>query len=448
MSDTKQLFKEFNKVSKQEWIAKIEKDLKGKPLSILDYQPELGIETRAYFHSDDAKNYQPLKHNENNTWFVQEHFSGNNSKQLNQAILNHLLVGCDAIQVELNHQINLKDALKDVGLQYISSEFILTDTSQFNQIKEVLKDEYNHLTLAFDALTLGINKGEFNYTLNDFLTFYNQFSHYKIKHLHINGLLFGQAGASTIQELAITLAQLSEYVQLLLHNGVELSQILSKIYTTLSINEEYFTNIAKFRAYKILLNHFFKSFDENIEIDEVLINATTNQRHLAKNDRYNNLLRATTQAMSAVLGGAKNIQVTPFDNSDEIAVRMARNIQLVLKEEAYFDKVSDPAAGAYYIEDLTDKLINSAWNLFLDIENNGGYISSIKDNFIQNKINENKQLLIEQLNTNKKTFLGVNKYPSTLEKWTEVKPEPLTAKDFKPLVKFILEQHYQKPTEQ
>ncbi len=447
MSNIKQLFKEFNKVSEQEWVAKIEKDLKGKPLSLLDYQPELGIKTRAYFHSDNAKNYQPLNKNNNNAWFVQEHFSGNNSHQLNQTILNHLLVGCDAIQVEITSQTDLKQLLNDVGLQYISSEFILTDTSQFNQLKDVLKNKYNHLTLAFDVLTIGINKGEFNYTLNDFLTYYNQFSHYKIKHLHVDGLTFGQAGASTIQELAFALAQLSEYVQTLLNNGIKLKEIVTKTYTTLSINEEYFTNIAKFRAYKILLNHFFKSFDKNINVDETLINATTNQRHLAKNDRYNNLLRATTQAMSAILGGAKNIQVTPFDSSDEIAVRMARNIQLILKEEAYFDKVSDPAAGAYYIEDLTDKLVNSAWDLFLEIENNGGYISSIKDNFIQNKINNNKTLLIDNLNNNTKTFLGVNKYPSTLESWIEVKPEQETPKDFKPFSKFILEQHYQKPTE-
>jgi methylmalonyl-CoA mutase len=125
---------------------------------------------------------------------------------------------------------------------------------------------------------------------------------------------------------------------------------------------------------------------------------------------------------------------------------MARNIQLILKEEAYFDKVSDPAAGAYYIEDLTNKIVEEAWAFFMEIEANGGYINSLKNNFIQSKINENKQLLIEQLNSGQKTFLGVNKYPSTLEQWVEVRPETISGIEFEPLNEFILEAYYQKPT--
>jgi methylmalonyl-CoA mutase len=446
-SKKQKLFKEFNKVSEQEWIAKIEKDLKGKPLSILNYKPELGIQTKAYFHSNHAKNYQPIKNSGNNIWFVQESFQGENNKQLNQTILNHLLSGCDGIQLVVNSNTVLKEVLKNVGLQYISTELVIESVDGIKEIKNILNAEYSNLTIAFNVLTLGLNQGEFKYNLNDFVEFYQTFKSDKVKHIHIDGYTFGLAGASSIQELAIALSQLSEYTQILLDNGENLSKIIANTYTTLSINEEYFTNIAKFRAYKILLNHFFKSFDDKIEIEEPLINAVANKRHISKNDRYNNLLRATTQAMSAILGGATNILIPPFDTSNEISVRMARNIQLILKEESYFDKVIDPAAGAYYIEDLTDKLVQSAWRLFLDIEQNGGYIKSIKDNFIQTKVNDNKKLLIENLNTNKKTFLGVNKYPSTLENWIDVKPELIKGKDFEPLIEFILEQHYQKPTE-
>jgi len=442
-----QLFKDFNKVSEQEWIAKIEKDLKGKPLSILDYSPEKDIQTKAYFHSDNAKNYPPVDNEENNSWFVQEHFEGNNNQSLNQQILSHLLVGCDAIQLKIDEDTNLTEVLKDVGLQYISTELQIQSKNNWQSIKEILKSDYNHLNLSFDALTNGIDKGFFNYSINDFIEFYNTFKSNNVKHIHIDGYTFGLAGASSIQELAFSLSQLSEYTQQLLNQGVELNEIIDKTYTTLSVNEEYFTNIAKLRAYKILLNHFFKSFDENIDVKDISISATTNKRHIAKNDRYNNLLRATTQVMSAILGGATNVLVIPFDQSNEISVRMARNIQLVLKEEAYFDKVVDPAAGAYYIEDLTDKLVQSAWELFLDIENKGGYVESINNNHIQSLIDENKQVLIEQLNTGKKTFLGVNKYPSTLEEWTEVKPDLVKGKDFEPIAEFILEQHYQKPTE-
>jgi methylmalonyl-CoA mutase len=447
-SKKQQLFKEFNKVSEQEWIAKIEKDLKGKPLSILNYQPELGIETKAYFHSDHAKNYQPIKNRGNNNWYVQERFEAENNKQLNQTILNHLLRGCDGIQLVVDSNSKLNEVLKDIGLQYISTEFVLESKDGIKEIKNILKPEYSNISIAFDVLTLGVNQGKFKYHLNDFVEFYLMFKPDKVKHIHIDGYTYGLAGASSIQELAIALSQLSEYTQTLLNTGESLSDIIASTYTTLSINDEYFTNIAKFRAYKILLNHFFKSFDNKIEIKKSLINAIANKRHIAKNDRYNNLLRATTQAMSAILGGATNILIPPFDASNDISVRMARNIQLVLKEESYFDKVIDPAAGAYYIEDLTDKLVQSAWDLFLDIEHYGGYVKSIKDNFIQSKVNNNKKLLIENLNTNKKTFLGVNKYPSTLENWIDVKPQLIKGKEFEPLTEFILEQYFQKPTEQ
>jgi len=446
-SKKQQLFKEFNKVSEQEWIDKIERDLKGKPLSILNYQPELGIETRAYFHSNQAKNYQPITQNGDNSWYIQEHFKGENQKDLNQNILDHLLRGCDGLRLTVNNDIQLKEVLKDVGLQYISTEFILESKDGINEIKNILKPDYSNISIAFDVLTLGINKGEFQYNLNDFVEFYQTFKSEKVKHLHIDGFTFGLAGASSIQELAIALSQLSEYTQILLEKGESLSDIITHTYTTLSINEEYFTNIAKFRAFKILLNHFFKSFDNKIEVNESLINAIGNKRHIAKNDRYNNLLRETTQTMSAILGGATHILIPPFDSSNNISVRMARNIQLVLKEEAYFDKVSDPAAGAYYIEDLTDKLVQSAWNLFLEIEQNGGYIKSIKDNFIQTKIQINKELLIKNLNSNKKIFLGVNKYPSAIDNWIETKPELIKGQDFQPLSDFILEQYFQKPTE-
>ena len=123
-----------------------------------------------------------------------------------------------------------------------------------------------------------------------------------------------------------------------------------------------------------------------------------------------------------------------------------RNIQLILKEEAYFDKVSNPANGSYYIEDLTNQLVSKAWALFLEVENEGGYMKAMESNFMQNKIEENKTLLIEKLNSNEKMLLGVNKYQSTLEDWINVKKPSKSRGHFKTLTPFILENYYVKPT--
>ena len=151
--------------------------------------------------------------------------------------------------------------------------------------------------------------------------------------------------------------------------------------------------------------------------------------------------------MVLCLSGCANLQVTPFDKSNVVSERMARNIQLVLKEEAYFDKVNDPSAGSYYIEDLTNQLVEKAWALFLNIEEQGGYISGLKSNYIQNEIQKNKVLLIDQLNSNNKMFLGVNKYQNTLEDWIKVDKSKTTIGEFKALDPFILENYYTKSTE-
>ena len=179
--------------------------------------------------------------------------------------------------------------------------------------------------------------------------------------------------------------------------------------------------------------------------------ATTSNRFQAENDRNNNFLRQTTQTMSAILGGCDVVTILPLKgkttDEHELNERMAKNIPLILREESYFDKVVDPAAGSMFIEDLTNQLIEKSWNLFKEIENKGGLISCIESNFIQNLIEENQQHLLSQIESKKQTFLGINKYPNSLEKWIAVSPaEKLSGADFKPLAPFNLEQQYQPKT--
>ena len=305
-----------------------------------------------------------------------------------------------------------------------------------------------NVNISFPVLTNGLENGYFSNSLQHFSIFNKSLINSGANTIHVDGFTIGLAGASTIQELAICLAQLSEYTQhLLKEEEFTLEEISEAFYTTLSVNDEYFTNIAKFRAYQVLLTHFFENFDEGFWLENITINGQTNFRHHSKNDKYNNLLRSTTQAMSAILGGCANLLVTPFEKGNEISERMARNIQLVIKEEAYFDKVNDPSKGSYYIEDLTNQLVEKGWAMFLDIETHGGYISCIKSNYIQNEIQKNKTLLIEDLNSNNKMFLGINKYQNTLENWIDVKPKAVNSKgSFTPLTPFILENHYIKST--
>ena len=442
---SKRLFQDFNSVSQAEWVEKIEKDLKGKSIDILNYTPELGIETKAHFHADDNVKPNDLEGFDSNDWYIQENFSDIENKK----ILDKLQKGCDSIQIDVNDKTHYKNLFTDIELKHISTEFKFKDNANWNNLNTFLSVKKSpNVNISFPVLTNGLENGYFSNSLQHFSIFNKSLINSGANTIHVDGFTIGLAGASTIQELAICLAQLSEYTQhLLKEEEFTLEEISEAFYTTLSVNDEYFTNIAKFRAYQVLLTHFFENFDEGFWLENITINGQTNFRHHSKNDKYNNLLRSTTQAMSAILGGCANLLVTPFEKGNEISERMARNIQLVIKEEAYFDKVNDPSKGSYYIEDLTNQLVEKGWAMFLDIETHGGYISCIKSNYIQNEIQKNKTLLIEDLNSNNKMFLGINKYQNTLENWIDVKPKAVNSKgSFTPLTPFILENHYIKST--
>jgi len=439
-----QLFKDFPTISQKEWVEKIEKDLKGKSIDLLNYAPELGIETKAYFHSEDNIKPNELEAFDSNDWFIQENFSGNDNKK----IIEHLQVGCDSVQIDADDSTHYKKLFTDVKLEFISTEFKYKSACNWNNLNTFLSNNKSeNVSISFPVLTLGTEKGKWNNTLAEFSQFHKSLLNSEARTIHIDGFTLGLAGASTIQELAFSLAQLSEYTQHLLSENYTLEEIANSFYSTLSVNDDYFTNIAKFRAYQLLLNHFFEDFEEGFWLENSIVNGQTNYRHITKNDRYNNLLRSTTQAMSAILGGCANLLITPFDKSNEISERMARNIQLVIKEEAYFDKVNDPSNGSYYIEDLTNQLVKKAWSLFLEIENEGGYIKAMESNFIQTEIDKNKTLLIDKLNSNEKMLLGINTYKSTLEDWIDVKKPSKTRGHFKALTPFILENHYIKSTQ-
>jgi methylmalonyl-CoA mutase len=136
-------------------------------------------------------------------------------------------------------------------------------------------------------------------------------------------------------------------------------------------------------------------------------------------DPYVNVLRSTTEGMSAALGGVNSITVTPFDltfeNPADLAERVARNTQIILQEESYFDKNIDPSAGSYYIENLTDSIVTAAWKLFLEVQEKGGFVSAFRDGFIQSKINDLAAKRIKAIATRREILLGTNQFPNINE---------------------------------
>ncbi len=208
----------------------------------------------------------------------------------------------------------------------------------------------------------------------------------------------------------------------------------------MGISTNYFFEIAKYRAVRILWTQLLKAY--NKEQTKLDLRAENSIRTSTLYDPYVNILRNTSQCMSAALGGANTINVNSFNaayiKEDDFGQRIARNISLILKEESHFNKVNDPSAGSYYIEYLTNELSENAWKLFQEIEANGGWLKNVKTNTIQGMIEENAGQQEEDLKAGTKVLLGTNLYPNDEEKMTSKIEKSLSTnrkaeKDFRPL---------------
>ena len=209
-----------------------------------------------------------------------------------------------------------------------------------------------------------------------------------------------------MQQLAYTLAQINEYFN-------KIPAINQPITIEVTVGTNYFFEIAKLRALRLLFNTLASAYNHNFDCHII---ATPTKRNKTLYDYNVNMLRTTTECMSAILGGADGVANLAYDaiyhKDNEFGDRISRNQLLVLKHESYFDKVNNPADGTYYIESLTEQLAEKALELFKDIEKNGGLISQLIDGTIQRKINESAQKEQELFDSGKEVLLGTNKYPN------------------------------------
>jgi methylmalonyl-CoA mutase len=431
----KKLFEEFNPTSETEWIEKITTDLKGKSLEVLNSNPEMDLEIKAFHHKDSAKqNPSPIQ-KLSNSWSIRVKYN----QESNSKIISDLNEGVNCLGLVFSNQEEFDKQTSEVKFEHISSDV------KFDNSNDAKSFKGNSSTyLNFDVFSTGIKSGDWKFNKTEFLEFFH--AHPSSKTIWIDGANYGESGATTIQELAFAANHLNEYIQLLVDANVSLEEINKKIVVELSVNDNYFINISKFRVFRNLVNLIFSAYDPDFKVSPIVVYAKTSARFLAQNDSNNNLLRQTSQAMSAVLGGCDVLTIQPTDSNEDNQInRISKNIQIILKEEAYFDKVVDPSSGAYYIENLSSEIQNKSWDLFKEIEKVGGLCTAIESETIQNYILKNTNYMVNQMNNKEKTFLGVNKFASSLEEWTNVSlPEFSNYGTFKSLNPFHLEAHYKK----
>jgi methylmalonyl-CoA mutase len=235
---------------------------------------------------------------------------------------------------------------------------------------------------------------------------------------------FNNAGADIVTELAFGVAMGNEYLARLTERGIDSAYIASKMRFSFGTGSNYFMEIAKLRAARLLWSVISGGYNPSgKELIKMNIHCVTSKWNKTVYDPYINLLRTQTEAMSAILGGTDSLTVEPFDivykTPDEFSERIARNQQLLLKEEIHFDKIVDPGSGSYYIENLTSMIAEKAWNLFIKVEEKGGFLQALKDGFIQSKIKDISDKRKKDVTIRTENFVGTNQYPDLTEKISE-----------------------------
>lgn len=405
---SKELFSAFNAVDLARFKEQLTKDLRGEPISSLSYELEPELTINAYHHRDENRETGnvAIPYKSDLSWINRKTYS---CETANKKILEDLNNGISGIGLTSK---NFSTQTKDVLFEYIHCD-VEIDKNDFAKSSDIPTNVHTIYDVITDAFKAGTKVN-----LDDFKTYAANFLQHP--YITINGEIYADAGASSSQELAYILGHLAEYFNTLDEGNAEAD--LSKTTVNIGITENYFVNIAKFRALRILLNAFAKAY--NIHHFKGSIHGVASTRNLTVNDAHNNLLRSTTQAMSAVIGGADILTLKEAPGLDAKKTgtheRMMKNISLVLAEESFLQKVSDAGAGAFYIEDLTQQLVKNGWDLFLELENKGGLIAAYESGNLQAAINQNRIRMIEAVQKNKLVVLGVNKYQNNMEEYANI----------------------------
>lgn len=455
MANSKEkLFSDFPKVSTQEWMDKITEDLKGADFDKkLVWKTTEGFSVKPFYRQEDIEGLATTHalpgefpflrgtKSDNNQWLVRQNIEVADAKEANAKALDILNRGIDSLGFKLKG----KDVSKELVETLLAG--IHADCVELNFTTCVKHSvELAHILVAYfkaQGYDLAALKGSINYDpLNRILTRGKEVEDFVatakelveavevlpgFRCIGVNALSLNNAGAYISQELGYALAWGNEYLNLLTEAGLPVDKVAKRIKFNFGITGNYFLEIAKFRAARMLWAGIVKAYEPMCDCAcKAAIHAETSTFNLTLFDSYVNLLRSQTETMSAALAGVDSITVTPYDTAYEtptdFAERLARNQQLILKEEAHFDKVVDPAAGSYYIENLTVSIAKQAWELFLKIESEGGFLEAAKAGKVQAAINEDGKARHIALSKRKETLLGTNQFPNFNEKSEGKKP--------------------------
>ena len=438
------LFDMFPPISTEEWMAKINVDLKGADFNKkLVWRTNEGFNVQPFYRAEDLEKLSHLGTlpgqfpyvrgtRTNNDWLIRQDVCGATPADLNAAARHAIDRGVDAVGFCVPDDLaaaGMAEMLDGIDLTKIEVNFNCCPCEALH-VAQLLVDYLKEKGLT-EQFRGSINFNPFKRLLKKGLPLKGCYVDAAkqmleivkdvpcLRCLAVDSYMLGNAGAYITQELGYALAWGAQYLTALTDAGLNAGAVAKRIKFNMNISSNYFMEIAKFRAVRMLWAEIVKAYEpkaENCCCSKMKVHAVTSQFNQTIYDAHVNLLRSMTETMSAALAGVDSIETLPFDlqfkQPDEFSERIARNQQIMLREESHLNKVVDPAGGSYYIEVLTDSIAKVAWTLFNEVIDKGGFYAELEKGDVQKAVNESGVKRHTDVARRKEILLGTNQYPN------------------------------------
>ena len=445
-TNCEKLFAEFPEVSTEAWEAAIAVDLKGA-----DYERKLvwrtteGFSLRPYYRAENLEGLETLGTQAgefpylrgvsgDNSWLTHQTIAVKCPKAANEAALKMLNAGVDSLGFCLSEELTaeqLDELLAGVVLSAVELTFcgkgagkavalVLAKAEKEGVAKEDLRANFciDPIVKHLSQKGAWCEECEGGKCLTKIADLVKATAEYKgVRVVNVSANVFSDSGSTIVEELGFGLSVAHEYLVRLMEAGLTVDQAAKKIRFTFAVTSNYFVEMAKFRAARMLWANIVKKYEPACDCScKMFVHARTSAWNQTVYDPYVNMLRGTTEAMSAAIAGVHSLEVLPFDYAyttpTEFSERIARNQSLLLKHESHFDQVIDPAGGSYYIETLTKSVADEAWKLFLELEEKGGYVEAFKNGYVVERVKASAAAKDKAIATRRQILLGANQYPN------------------------------------
>ena len=402
------LWSDFPTPTSNDWKKKLKNDLKNDDLSSLKWKHSIGDIDPLIDHNSNSDFFLKPSKLKSLSWKI------NHSNYTNSNILKTLSFGINSLIFDnlTYDEANFKDVMHEIIFQNILINHTSSNETRLLWIKWI-KNNHSKCkgSFRFDPIQLVINnefqENKLSDQIDKWKNLITELSKTDYSCIYIDGAVYGEALANTEDEVAYILAHANEYIELLKGSKQNFPK---KLIIRIAVSPKYLIELGKIRALRFLLQKIVEHHRLSIKIE---IECVNNNAFFNPIDKESNLMRFTTSYMTAMNGGCDSIEITDYLNStpnEGYSKNISTNIALILKEESHLDKVSDPAKGSYYIESITKSIIEKSWDLFLDIEKDGGWVNYLKSSEAHIKCEVNKKNMVKSLQNNETNIIGFNKY--------------------------------------